>query len=88
MINPWKVTAFAVTAAFATYVAATNVPAAVADQPQMHEALAKLRGAKDHLEKASHDHGGFRSKALHHVKEAIAETEHGIEWARTHPAGH
>jgi hypothetical protein len=56
----------------------------VADQPQMHEALRALRDAERHLERASHDKGGHRVKALEHVRAAIHQVEAGIRFDRRH----
>ncbi len=53
-----------------------------ADQPAMHKALAKLKSAEKNLERATHDKGGHRVKALAHVREAIDEVERGIAFDR------
>lgn len=53
-------------------------------QPKMEEALRLLRDAKGVLEKASHDKGGHRAKAIEHVNEAIKEVEEGIKFDDKH----
>ena len=58
---------------------------AVADkQPKMHEALDALQTAKAALEKADADKGGHRAKAIDLVKQAIDETQAGIDFDNTH----
>lgn len=49
-------------------------------QPNMHAALKQLHQAKHQLERASHDKGGHRTKALQLVDQAIAEVKAGIEY--------
>jgi len=60
--------------------AATTVVAvrAYAGQPNMEAAIGHLEAAKASLEKAEHNKGGFRVKALEHVNQAIAATREGI----------
>jgi hypothetical protein len=55
--------------------AAAAVPAAVPDHPEIREALAALRRAKDHLEHAAHDFNGHRVDAIHATDEAIRQLE-------------
>jgi len=55
---------------------------AAADQPQMHSALASLKDAERHLEKATADKGGHRAKALELVRDAIREVKRGIAFDR------
>jgi len=55
-----------------------------ADQPHMEAALDALKTARRELEAATADKGGHRGNALRLVKQAIAEVEHGIEFARRH----
>lgn len=55
---------------------------AAADQPQMKSALTSLKDAERHLEKASTDKGGHRTKALGLVREAIQEVNRGIVYDR------
>jgi len=57
---------------------------ASADQPHMQAALDSLRAARAELEKAEADKGGHREAALRLTRDAIAQVEKGIEWARHH----
>ena len=57
---------------------------ASADQPHMQAALDHLRLARAELEKAEADKGGHREAALRLTRDAIAQVERGIEWARHH----
>ena len=43
--------------------------------PQIREALAALRQAKEHMEHAAHDFGGHRVEALKATDEAIRQLE-------------
>ena len=43
--------------------------------PQIHDAIAALRNAKEHLEHAAHDFGGHRVDALKATNEAIHQLE-------------
>jgi hypothetical protein len=52
------------------------------DQPHMQEALEALRKAQRELEAASSDKGGFRTKALRSVRDAIVQVEKGINFDR------
>ena len=56
-----------------------------AEQPHMEKALADLRGARHSLEVAAEHKGGWRALALKHTDDAIAETQRGIEYGKTHP---
>jgi hypothetical protein len=47
-------------------------------QPNMEAALGHLEQAKSALEKAEHNKGGFRVKAMEHVNQAIAAVREGI----------
>ena len=47
-------------------------------QPNMEAALGHLEQAKSALEKAEHNKGGFRVKAMEHVNQAIAAVRDGI----------
>ncbi len=56
--------------------AATAIPAnAMPDHPEIHEAIASLRHAKEHLEHAAHDFGGHRVEAIRATDEAIHQLE-------------
>ena len=67
-----------------TAVAAMNLSSARADQPHMQRALENLRAARAELEHAEHDKGGWRSRAMHNVDQAIADTEKGMSFDRHH----
>lgn len=54
------------------------------NQPNMEKALSSLESANDSLEKATPDKGGHRVQAIALVKQAIIETERGIEFDLTH----
>jgi hypothetical protein len=57
---------------------------ASADQPQMSAALASLREAKEHLQAATTDKGGHRTRAIEFVDKAIAQVEEGMRFDRRH----
>lgn len=52
--------------------------ASAVPQPNMEAALGHLEQAKTLLEKAEHNKGGFRVKALDHTNQAIAAVREGI----------
>lgn len=82
MPNPWKLTSFALAAAFA---ASTLVTGATADpQPAMRGALDNLRDAKRALQSATHDKGGHRAKALEYTNAAIDQVQAGIKFDNRH----
>ena len=54
---------------------------ALAAQPHMRAALDDLKAARAELESAEHNKAGHRAEALRLTKEAIAETEAGMEAA-------
>lgn len=58
--------------------------AACKNQPNMAEALGHLRNARGFLERAEHDKGGWRVKAIEATDMAIRETERGCAFANTH----
>lgn len=53
-----------------------------AAQPHMNAALSHLRTAHHELDQADADKGGHRVKAIGLVRDAIAEVEAGIDYAR------
>jgi hypothetical protein len=55
-----------------------GVVPARANQPEMEAALADLRSAKHHLERAMHDKGGYRVKAEEQINAAIHSVERGM----------
>ncbi len=54
------------------------------DQPNMGSALSMLRAARASLDKAEHNKGGWRVKAIEATNTAISETERGCAFADTH----
>jgi hypothetical protein len=53
-------------------------------QPHMQAALEHLRQAQAELQKAEHDKGGHRAKALDFVNRAMAQVQEGMQYDRTH----
>jgi len=47
--------------------------------PEIHKAMRKLRGAKEDLEKAEHDFGGHRLKAIEAINQALEELRAALE---------
>jgi hypothetical protein len=43
--------------------------------PEIRDAIAALRRAKEHLEHAAHDFGGHRLEAIHAIDESIHQLE-------------
>jgi hypothetical protein len=74
------VTAFAVAAPLAF-----AAPAFAENQPHMDAGMAALKAAETHLDKAAHDKGGHRAKAVELIKQAEAEVAQGIQYANQHP---
>jgi hypothetical protein len=58
--------------------AVTVIPQVYGSQPHMQNALASLRTARAELEKAVHDKGGHRVRAIKLVDQAIQQVELGI----------
>lgn len=54
------------------------------NQPNMASALNDLRGARTFLERAEHDKGGWRARAIQQTTVAIRETENGCAYTDTH----
>ncbi len=70
-------------AAVALGATAIAAPAEAA-QPNMDAALVSLNGSLAALQAATPDKGGYRARAISLVKQAIADVEAGIKWAKTH----
>lgn len=54
------------------------------DQPNMAAAVASLKSARASLDRAEHDKGGWRTKAIQATNTAIAEADRGCAFADTH----
>jgi hypothetical protein len=69
-----------------TAAAAATVAAGVvkADQPHMEAAMSSLQTALKELQEATADKGGHRGTAIKLIKQAIVETQAGIDWAKAH----
>jgi hypothetical protein len=52
---------------------------AIAAQPRMEEALKQTERAREQLDKAEHDKGGHREKAIQLLDQAIREIREGIK---------
>jgi len=61
-----------------TLISAIGLQSVWADQPNMRAALSHLREAKAALERAEHNKGGHRARAIETINRAIAEVEAGI----------
>jgi hypothetical protein len=57
---------------------AINVASARDEQPHMARALQHLRAARAELERAEHNKGGWRARAVRNVDQAINDTENGM----------
>ena len=64
--------------------AAPSSGGACSNQPNMAAALDSLRSARASLDRAEHDKGGWRVKAIDATNSAIGETERGCAFADTH----
>jgi hypothetical protein len=67
-----------------TAVSALGLGSARADQPHMKAALEHLRAARAELQRASHDKGGWRMRAMKNIDQAIADTQQGMSYDRQH----
>ena len=59
-------------------ISAINVASARDEQPHMARALEHLRAARTELERAEHNKGGWRARAIRNVEQAINDTENGM----------
>ena len=85
-MNLWKPIALL---SIAGLVASVGVRTASAEgachnQPNMQAALEHLRGARASLDRAEHNKGGWRDRAIAATDNAIKEAVKGCEFADTH----
>src|SRR5579859_258662 len=59
-----------------------NAAAVPEEHPQIREAIASLRHAKEHLEHAAHDFGGHKVEAIRATDEAIHQLEICLKYDR------
>jgi hypothetical protein len=58
-----------------------------ADVPaEITEAMQQLQGAKNDLEHAGGDWGGYRNKAIGNINQAMANLNEAEKWAKEHKA--
>jgi hypothetical protein len=60
--------------------AETSAAAAREPHPQIREAIASLRRAKEHMEHAAHDFGGHRVEAIRATDAAIQQLEECLKY--------
>ncbi len=65
-------------------VASAQGAGACNNQPNMAAALGQLRSARAALDRAEHNKGGWRDRAIGATNTAIAETERGCAFSDTH----
>jgi hypothetical protein len=53
---------------------------AAEEHPEIHEAIASLRHAREHLQHARHDFGGHRAEAIGAIDAAIHQLEVCLEY--------
>jgi hypothetical protein len=86
-MNIWKVVSLlAIAGATLTfgYRAAHAQAAACNNQVNMAKGLEALRRARGSLDRAEHNKGGWRERAVQATEAAISETERGCAFADTH----
>jgi hypothetical protein len=84
-VSKWTaLAAIAATVVTVGYRAAHAQAAACNNQPNMGHALGALKSARGYLDRAEHDKGGWRAKAIESADTAIRETEKGCAYADTH----
>lgn len=84
-MNPWKLTSLVLALVLALVVGFQVVDtASAAPQGHMRSALNHLRLAKDQLQKATHDKGGHRVKAIELTNGAIDQVQAGIRFDNRH----
>ena len=58
----------------------TVKPAHHEHHAELRKAMRKLRGAKEDLQKAAHDYGGHKVKAIAAIDEALAELKEAMDY--------
>jgi hypothetical protein len=79
--------ASAVTAVAAVGLLGSSAQPAKAYQGNMERALASLHEALDSLRESTANKGGHRARAMDLVRQAITETQAGVEFADEHGGG-
>jgi hypothetical protein len=69
---------------FAIVLCAATAALATPDQPRMQQAREDLIAARASLQRAEHNKGGHRAKAIGYVNEAISQVNAGIQFDRRH----
>ena len=85
-MNSWKVIALSTMVALAVSLGTQVARAggACANQPNMQAAMEHLRQARAALERAEHNKGGWRERALQATDNALRETSAGCGFADRH----
>jgi hypothetical protein len=84
-VSKWiALIAIASTVVTAGYRLARAQAGACGNQPNMAHAESALRNARGYLDRAEHDKGGWRAKAIEATDTAIRETAQGCSYADTH----
>ncbi len=91
-MNIWKISTIVTTGILAVSFGCQGAQARTASsatqieehQPNMEAALSHLRDARAALDRAEHDKGGWRAKAIDATNVAIRETERGIAFDNKH----
>jgi hypothetical protein len=79
----WPAITFALAGAIPIVGCATQ-GAYVVNQPNMQQALAQLQDARNWLERAEHNKGGWRVLAVRLVDQAMNDVRNGMAYADTH----
>lgn len=77
-------THFALSMVVASMMLAPRISVAEENQPHMEAALHHLQQAAEELQKAEHDKGGHREKALDLTQRAMNQVKAGMNYDRMH----
>jgi hypothetical protein len=85
-MNIWKISAlcFIAGTVFVVGYRAASADASCNNQPNMAAALSNLRDARGWLDKAEHNKGGWRDRAIGATDNALRETNDGCNYADHH----